>query len=477
MQSQILNYSAVTKVDGTFRLDAEHYQQIFLQNQNQLIKFGATPLSEFISCPVMTGHTPSMKIDSYYGDEIAFVKTDNLRDFKISGEFTHYLSKIGNEVIKRSELQAGDIIVTIIGATYKIVGRAALVQKEDLPANINQNIALIRLKNTYSPEFLSAYLNSAIGKLAVWYLSRQTEQINLNCREIEKVLVPDISLEFIQAIKNVHKEAMKCEHNSRHVFLYAQTLLLTELGLSDWQSRHQLTFVKNYSDTKQSNRIDAEYYQPKYEEIIKVIKSYIGGWDTLGNLVNIEKCVEVGSGEYLDEGIPFVRVSNLSPLEITKEKYISEKLYTEIKKHQPRKGEILFSKDATPGIAYYLNEQPQKMIPSGGILRLENKTNKVNNEYLTLVLNSILTKEQVNRDVGGSVILHWRPDQVKETVIPIFTEDKQTQIQQKIIESFDLRKQSRHLLECAKRAVEIAIEDDEQTAIKWLEAETKEIQI
>jgi hypothetical protein len=47
------------------------------------------------------------------------------------------------------------------------------------------------------------------------------------------------------------------------------------------------------------------------------------------------------------------------------------------------------------------------------------------------VLNSILTREQVNRDVGGSVILHWRPDQVKETIIPIPSEAKQTQIQQK----------------------------------------------
>ena len=60
------------------------------------------------------------------------------------------------------------------------------------------------------------------------------------------------------------------------------------------------------------------------------------------------------------------------------------------------------------------------MIPAGGILRLKSKTDKINNEYLTLVLNSILTQEQVNRDVGGSVILHWRPDQVAGTVIPIF---------------------------------------------------------
>ena len=110
------------------------------------------------------------------------------------------------------------------------------------------------------------------------------------------------------------------------------------------------------------------------------------------------------------------------------------------------------------------------MIPAGGILRLKSKTDRINNEYLTLVLNSILTQEQVNRDVGGSVILHWRPDQVAGTVIPILSKEKQTEIQEKILESFTLRKRAKDLLECAKRAVEIAIEQDEQAAIEWLES-------
>ena len=110
------------------------------------------------------------------------------------------------------------------------------------------------------------------------------------------------------------------------------------------------------------------------------------------------------------------------------------------------------------------------MIPSSGILRLENKTDKIGNEYLTLVLNSILTQEQINRDVGGSVILHWRPDQVAGTVIPILPQEKQTEIQQKVVESFNLRHHAKDLLESAKRAVEIAIEQDEQTAIDWLES-------
>lgn len=49
-------------------------------------------------------------------------------------------------------------------------------------------------------------------------------------------------------------------------------------------------------------------------------------------------------------------------------------------------------------------------------------------------------------------------------------EEKQVEIEQKIIESFNLRAQAKDLLEHAKRAVEIAIEQDEQAAIEWLES-------
>ncbi len=58
--------------------------------------------------------------------------------------------------------------------------------------------------------------------------------------------------------------------------------------------------------------------------------------------------------------------------------------------------------------------------------------------------------------------------------VPLIPNDIQEEIKQKVTESFALRRQSKHLLECAKRAVEIAIEQDEQTAIDWLERETEE---
>ena len=255
----------------------------------------------------------------------------------------------------------------------------------------------------------------------------------------------------------------------------AENFLLSELNLTNWKPKQNLAFVKNYSFTEQARRIDAEYYQPKYEKIVKIIENYSGGFSTLGSLATVTKSIEVGSGEYLNKGIPFVRVSNMSPFEITEEKYISENLYTKIKQYQPEQGEILFSKDATPGIAYHIREKPKKMIPSGGILRLRLTSKRITGDYLTLVLNSLSTKEQINRDAGGSVILHWRPDQVKEIVIPILSKNKQSQIEKKIAKSFSIRKQSKHLLECAKRAVEIAIEQDEKVAINWLRNEIEKV--
>jgi len=471
MQSQVLNYSETTQDDGTFRLDAEHYQDKFLKNQQKLIKFGATPLLNLISRPVMTGHTPSMKIDSYYGDEISFVKTDNLREFKIAGEFTHLLSKSGNEVIKRSSLQKGDLIITIIGATYKIGGRAALVREEDLPANINQNIALIRLKKTYSPEYFSAYFNSDIGKLALWYLSRQTEQVNLNCREVEKVLIPDVSDTFVQSVETSYKEAVKCEHESRAVFKVAQYILLSELGLTNWQPKHQLTYIKNYSDIENASRIDAEYFHPKYEEIENAIKRYSGGYSTIGKEFKQNKSTFNIDDEKIYQYVEIGSV-NVSNGEIIPNEVFGSELPANAKRVL-KKGDVIISKVRTYRRAITIVEE-SAYVGSGAFTVLK-ENGRVNKETLIAFLHSkplLAWSLKPNTGTSYPVIVD---DDILNLPIPIIPEEKQTQIQQKVTESFTLRKKSKYLLECAKQAVEMAIKQDEQTGISWLKEQTQDI--
>ena len=63
---------------------------------------------------------------------------------------------------------------------------------------------------------------------------------------------------------------------------------------------------------------------------------------------------------------------------------------------------------------------------------------------------------------------------LKEIMLPIPKMEVQSKIKDKIIESFNLRQQSKHLLECAKQVVEITIEQDEQTAIDYVEREVQE---
>ncbi len=463
--------AAYSELERTKRIDAEFFLPVYRELNKVLSAKTVQPLTAL--CNVSDGN--HMSVAHHFQDEkgIPYFRGQDINtDFFIENATPTFIPEniYALPYMKRSWFQNGDILLSIVGT----IGSLSIVTDKIKKSTGSCKIAILRPKRK-SSEYIATFLQSKYGQFQIKRNTRGAVQQGLLLEDMEqiKVYIPSEKLE--KSICRDIQASIELNRSSTEMYREAQTLLLSELGLNDWQPKHRLTFVKNYSDAEQADRIDADYFQPKYEEIVQIIKSYSGGWDTLGNLVTIRKCVEVGSKEYRTEGVPFVRVSNLSPFEITEEKYISEELYGKIIQYQPEQGEILFSKDATPGIAYYLSEQPKKMIPSGGILRLRSKTNKIKNEYLMLVLNSILTREQVNRDVGGSLILHWRPELVKATVIPLLPEEKQIQIQQKVIESFSLRRQSNHLVECAKHAVEMAIEQDEQTAIDWLENKTQEV--
>ncbi len=461
MHYSIVNYQSVINVSHSMRLDAEFFHLDYLKIQHQLEEISSRKL---IDLQVKIRHPIEIK-RNYVDDGVLLLRGQNVRPLSIDLTSNPvYISEEDAERLKENTIRYKNILIMRSGAN---VGQCAIYLENN--NSISMSDTLIIQSGNLNPFFLTIFLNTKYGTALIERGKYGSAQPHIAPPFLYQIPIP-VWDTLPSMIEKSYLQSKDLKELSKTRYTEAQTLLLTELELTDWQPKHQLNFVKNFSDTKHAERIDADYFQPKYDDIVKTIREYPGGWNTLENLATLKKCVEVGSNEYIEEGVPFVRVSNLSPFEITQEKYISEELYAEITEHQPKQGEILLSKDATPGIAHYLREEPEKMIPAGGILRLKNKSDKINNEYLTLVLNSILTQEQVNRDVGGSVIFHWRPDQVAGTIIPILHQDKQTEIEQKVLESFNLRKHSKDLLEHAKRAVEIAIEQDEQTAIDWLES-------
>jgi restriction endonuclease S subunit len=186
----------------------------------------------------------------------------------------------------------------------------------------------------------------------------------------------------------------------------------------------------------------------------------------LGELVAISKSVEPGSDYYLKEGIPFVRVSDLTKFGVTDPLiYLDDKIFKDV--IRPKQDTILMSKDGSIGIAYKV-EKDENFITSGAILHLQIIDNNILPDYLTLVINSKVVQMQAERDSGGSIIQHWKPSEINNVVIPILPMEKQLEISQLVQESFRLRSESKRLLNVAKTAVEIAISENEETALNYL---------
>ncbi len=456
MQYSIVHLSEVKRVFD-WRIDAEYWQPAFIKNsqlvsaQKRIKDFTTRDISNIKSKPIKRNfdYLEISKIPlNSFGYETAQIQKGEEPDR------AHYI------------LRKNDVAVSTVRPNRNAV---AFIKKDGIIGS--SGLSVLRAQSI-EPEYLFAFCKTNYFIQSLLRANKATMYPAISNKDILDMPLFIPSENFREKIKQSIQKAVSYIAKSKALFAEAQSLLLSELGLSDYQPKHHLTFIKQLSDVEEAGRMDAEYFQPKYEEIIKKIKNYKGGSDTIGNLVKMEKGIEVGKKEYSEKGVPFVRVSNLHLQEIAEEKYISKQLYSEVIKHQPQEGEILLTKDATPGIAHYLQNQPKKMIVSSGILRLKNKQeDKVNNNYLTLFLNSMITKEQINRDVGGSIILHWLPDQVKQTQIPLLLKEKQMQIQKLVTESLSLHKQSKKLLENSKYAVETAIEKDEKTALHWLKNE------
>jgi restriction endonuclease S subunit len=285
-------------------------------------------------------------------------------------------------------------------------------------------------------------------------------QANVNAEELKRFKISILPINIQKEIEKLSNESWDKFRDAKLFYQQAETLLLEELGLKDFNTDEGLFSIVNLSEVKSAHRIDAEYFQGKYKKILSLIRA--NGGVKLGDLVSIKKGIEVGAEEYQEEGKVFIRVSSMSKNGITKsdQKYLGDKLYKKLKKDfEPKVGEILLTKDATPGVAYLLKENIEGII-SGGVLRLKLKE-EIEGEYLALCLNSIIGQTQVEKDAGGSVIVHWKPEQIKNVVIPILPKEIQQKIADLVQKSHTARKKAKELLEEAKRKVEEMIEKND----------------
>ena len=380
-----------------------------------------------------------------------------------------YISEEDNNMIKHSQLGKDDIVLSRVGS----IGFFARVDADLGACNISSNNIGIKLDGYTESEkhYIVTYLNTILAKTLTNRRVSGNVQSKLTVSEICCIPIPTFNETLYKSISILILSAEKMRKDSSDSYEVAVSILLSAIGISNFTLSQQAVSVKLFSKSYGlSGRLDAEYYQLKYDQLFDIFKNF--PTKTLGGkngIVTIKKSIEPGSNAYCENGIPFVRVCDVTKFGISEPAIkLPSDIVSNVSSLYPHKNTILFSKDGSVGIAYKV-EKDLKIITSGALLHLTVKNpNEVLPDYLTLVLNSPIVQLQAERDSSGAIIQHWKPSEIEKVVIPVLDIDVQKQISKKVQKSFALRQQSEALLDYAKRAVEIAIEQDEATAVEWL---------
>ena len=385
----------------------------------------------------------------------------NISNGRVTYDNADYVSADTYAEYARFQLHANDTLITLKGKGS--IGKIGFVTT-DKQAIFSRNIGVVRPNTNIDAAYLNAYILSYYGQnMVLRGETGGTGQSTLTCTYIKSLDIPRFNIEkqigdLIRLSESVLTQANDCYKEAEQYL--CDLLKINKLILPE----DNTSIVLASQSFAKTHRLDAEYYQPKYDKLFALLEAY--NTKTLSEIVNIKKSVEPGSEAYQTAGIPFIRVANLSKFGITDtDVYLSAEEYGDI--IRPEKDTILLSKDGSVGIAHKVEENTD-IITSGAILHLTIKDDSVMPDYLTLVLNSIVVKMQAERDAGGSVIQHWKPSEIEKVVIPILDNEVQVQITEKVQESFALRKESVRLLELAKTAVEVAIEQGEDKAMELL---------
>ena len=444
------------------RFDAEFFKPEYLEIEEKLKKIKSKKFENILGKNnVFSGPFGStLKSESYQKSGIPFIRISDIQDIFIEKTNLVYISEQEHQRLKSTSLNIDDIVLSKIGT----IGRMSLITEILGKVNISENNIGLRLRELSIAEkrFVLFFLLSKYGQSQIFRAGSGNVQLKFNVKDIDNLLVPNFKNFNIEFYKNIYNKIIKKQTQSKQLYREAEEALLGEFDLLDYKPKRILSFETRKKKTDRAKRFDAEYFQPRYEEIIKKIEKYKNGWDYIKNMIDWRKGIEVGSEAYQETGKDFIRVSDFSINGIEKtDKKISKEFYQKLKKDfQPKQGEILFTKDGTIGLSYVLKENFEGIL-SGAFLRLnlKGKYKNFEKECLVLIFNSILSKAQIEKLSGGAVIAHLKPSDFEKIKISLIKSRVQKQIAEKIQESHKLREESKNLLEKAKRKVEQEIEN------------------
>lgn len=475
MISNIVKYTQINSESNLLRLDSEFYSKELMDYDCNIKKAGFNKLGELLD--VLTDYTANGSFASLAKnvtvkdekDYAKWIRIQNLDNYNYEDDI-RYVDKCSYEFLKKSVLHGNELLISKTG---EYLGKCYIFNPTDqYKYTLADNIFLLKLKDRKYDNFIYSYINSEIGRKLLLRYSQGTGQPTIIKESLRELKIPKVSDKYLNKISEVINERFYLINESNKNYNLAREMLNSEIVPKNFVFSDNNSTIKKFSEIdNNTKRIDSEYYQEKYFQLDEIIEDKS---KKLIEIVDIEKSIDPGSDCYDDNSnesaIPFIRISNLSYKGLSNDYiYVDKSRIKNIDKLFIKKDDILLSKDGSVGIAYNMQNDFDGIL-CGGILRLKIKDKTiVTQEYLTLILNSKLVKMQAERDCGGSILEHWKKEQIENIKIPIISYEKQIDISEKIKLSFKQLEKSNILLENVKKAIRILVYEGENKSLELLQ--------
>ena len=445
-------YSIIQKsqLEGAHRLDAEYYQPEYFID---FTKGDWRPIGGFLET-CQYGLSQAMN-DEKLG--YPMFKMNDIDNAFLFDDQVRY-ANISESILKEFQLQKNDVLFNRVNSE-EFVGRTGIF-KLNLRATFASYLIKLAVYNNGEilPDYLNIFLNSSFGlKQIKKFRRRAVNQANVNAEELKQIKIPVLPKIFQKEIEKLSNESWQNFENSKNYYQQAEILLLEELGLKDFESDEELYSVVKFSDVKKIGRIDAEYFQSKYNKLILKIKSKSA--KTLESFVkNYSTGFPFKSENYQEKGIPLIRINNIKKgfLDLSDTAYISQRDFQLSPKDIAKPRDIVLSMSGTIGMSAVISGDVPKCSINQRVLRITPQN--IDADFLVILLNSIVGSYQLERIGTGGVQINISYKDIKNILIPDFSKHIQQKIADLVRQSHEARKKAKELLEEAKHKVEELIE-------------------
>jgi len=383
---------------------------------------------------------------------------------------------ISEREINEFKLKSDDVLFNRTNS-QEFVGRTGIFKKFS-EEDIVFASYLVRVRTNHDevlPEYLTVFLNTKYGIQDVKRRARiSINQSNVNAEELKRVEIPIISKQLQETIKKLFDVAFELVNKSESYYQEAEKILLSELGLSSWKPKHRLSFVKNFSDAQSAERIDAEYFQPIYEEVVERIRQYKKGYKPLGDIVKIKNKNFMPKDAVSYKYIELANISENGNINGFIEARGKE-LPTRARSKVNTEDVIVSSIEGSLSSVALITDDLDNALCSTGFFVVN--SNKINSETLLVLLKSPIGQLQLKKGCSGTILTAIGDNEFKQIILPNLRAEIQNEIKKKIATMYGAKSSSKRLLDIAKRGVEIAIEYEENKAIALIKSECSKLNV